>query len=604
MLRMADVALILGLLAGSVGVGVSQTSQRSNLWSRYWQVWHENHGRRLEDAPPAVRDMMAVSAVRSLTDDVLPGMSGGSSGLKRKTIAEVYLHGLVWLGCVQSAGLLIDETGADVNLYHHGYLLEVAALRDNMEMVRFLLDRGANVKLSNGPLTRAFEQGHYEIAKLLLSLNADRPSLRRVTKAGNVEAVRLLLEAGTSPDGWSGSFSRPLHTAAELGQTEIGRMLLESQADPNVSDHEKRTPLHIATAGGHTQMVRLLLEHGADANATDEGGRTPLHVAAVGGDAEMVRLLLEHGADLAADGPVAQDALYLGALDGDVDLVCALIEKGVDIGHARAGDGRTPLHIAAAVGEPEVVKLLLEHGAAPATKDTAGKTAMDLAAAAAHADTVAVLQPHFQDSDLAAWVGDARLLISASASGGEELVRKLLQAGTSVDAADSFGKQAIHRAAGEGHIEVVRILLEHGADVDARVKKVTEYTDDDTPLLIALGENELAVARLLIDRGADVNAAAGGWTPLMRAAMSLRTQPDEGLALAKLLVEKGADVNAADEGHTALHCAAYVDSLELVSFLLEHGANPDVVNEYGKRPSDMTEREGILELLREQGTAR
>jgi ankyrin repeat protein len=62
------------------------------------------------------------------------------------------------------------------------------------------------------------------------------------------------------------------------------------------------------------------------------------------------------------------------------------------------------------------------------------------------------------------------------------------------------------------------------------------------------------------------------------------------------------DIDIADEGYTALHSAAENDQLEIVQFLLEHGANPSLRDWSGNTPTDYAKRNGssaIVQLLGE-----
>jgi hypothetical protein len=89
-------------------------------------------------------------------------------------------------------------------------------------------------------------------------------------------------------------------------------------------------------------MVRKLIEYNADVNAQNRIGWTPLHIAS--------RLV-----------------------QPNIDVVQLLLERGVDV-NARAKDGCTALHEASAYGTPEIVRLLLEHGANVEMKNNNGRT--------------------------------------------------------------------------------------------------------------------------------------------------------------------------------------------------------------------------------------
>lgn len=85
-----------------------------------------------------------------------------------------------------------------------------------------------------------------------------------------------------------------------------------------------------------------------------------------------------------------------------------------------------------------------------------------------------------------------------------------------------------------------------------------------------LSGNKELVERLL-KRGADINACAGKyWTPVIAAVASGE------LEAVKLLVEKGANIHTIGRSGTAIHFAASNGSLDMATFLLDHGAGVNV----------------------------
>jgi cell wall assembly regulator SMI1/ankyrin repeat protein len=148
------------------------------------------------------------------------------------------------------------------------------------------------------------------------------------------------------------------------------------------------------------------------------------------------------------------------------------------------------------------------------------------------------------------------------------LLEQLLKAGADVNGISKSpkypgsGQTALGRAAALGDIESVKVLLRAGADVNKA------YLGTFSPLhAAASGETEehVAVVRALIEAGADVEGGDSPTTPLMWA----RLPETVGVLLAA-----GADVNAVRWGGTALHWAIDCNQPEIVSLLLEQGADP------------------------------
>jgi len=152
-------------------------------------------------------------------------------------------------------------------------------------------------------------------------------------------------------------------------------------------------------------------------------------------------------------------------------------------------------------------------------------------------------------------------------------------------------------AAREGDVDLARVLLDAGAEIDAAAG------DGKTALAVAIFNGNYAVASLLVDRKADVNQAdAQRFTPLFWAVdrRNMETAPNfpwmvtaDPLPLIRQLLDAGANPNALvnntprarmREGSprivfaTALMRAAFAADLELVTLLLDRGANPSVVS--------------------------
>jgi hypothetical protein len=122
--------------------------------------------------------------------------------------------------------------------------------------------------------------------------------LRVASDQGHLDVVRWLLERGAKmeaaePGGWT-----PLLWAASSGHAEIVKYLLQVGADVHfVVEETKATPLHIAASHGHLEVVELLLDHGAAVSPKTRKGSTPLHYALQNGHVAVARVLLDRGAD-------------------------------------------------------------------------------------------------------------------------------------------------------------------------------------------------------------------------------------------------------------------------------------------------------------------
>lgn len=143
------------------------------------------------------------------------------------------------------------------------------------------------------------------------------------------------------------------------GDLSMVQGLVKKGASIDATGPKKRTAMIWAAANGHTPVVKFLHGAGADINAKDSNGQTPLMFAVKGSHVEAVEYLLENGADINARS----------------------IKQGF-----------TALITAAAVGNANVVRLLLEHGADKDIAERDGNTALDRAGQYGHPDIAALLK--------------------------------------------------------------------------------------------------------------------------------------------------------------------------------------------------------------------
>jgi ankyrin repeat protein len=115
-----------------------------------------------------------------------------------------------------------------------------------------------------------------------------------------------------------------------------------------------------------------------------------------------------------------------------------LLDADPDAAKAFSGDGFTALHLAAFMGHPGAVKLLLERGADPHAVATSPE------------------------------IGPVQPLHSAAATGRVECARLLIAAGADVNARQGGGFVPLHSAAQSGNEELSRLLLDAGADPSAQ----------------------------------------------------------------------------------------------------------------------------------------
>lgn len=115
---------------------------------------------------------------------------------------------------------------------------------------------------------------------------------------GQLDALRHLLQSDPDAVNRVDRLRKTaLHTAAGVDEVEAIRLLLDAGADIGARDVTGMTPLHVAAVYSRRRAATLLLERGADLHARDAFGDTPLHTAAIFGRTKMAIWLIRQGAD-------------------------------------------------------------------------------------------------------------------------------------------------------------------------------------------------------------------------------------------------------------------------------------------------------------------
>jgi ankyrin repeat protein len=301
----------------------------------------------------------------------------------------------------------------------------------------------------------------------------------------------------------------------------------------------------------------------------------------------LVTASLATGLGAESDATVA-DAARLG----DAAAVKTLLKTGADV-NAAQGDGMTALHWAAQKGDAELVGMLLAAGAnVRATTRLGGYTPMHLASQAGQAKVVAALLAAGSAADVKTSTGASALTLAAR-SGSVETATRLVENGAEIDGKEAtYGQTALMVAAGLDRAEVVKLLLARGADATLAsnvvdLNALTAPVDFD-PVSGQIAQAGPPAANRPKEvpgltrpyRYNELIGAQGGLTALHFAAR-------QGAARAvTALVDGGISVNQPSPGDraTPLLVALINGHFDVAAYLLDHGADPNLVSDAGVSP--------------------
>jgi len=146
------------------------------------------------------------------------------------------------------------------------------------------------------------------------------PPIFRAAEAGDVEALRTMLEEGADVDARKRGGATALMAAAYRGHVEIVHLLLSKRAQVDVRAKGGYTALYLATQEGYVDIVRALLEAGADPDLQTKKGASALQVVAQQGSVEVARVLLDHGASVEIDSQFVPRPMVIAMYEGHEEL--------------------------------------------------------------------------------------------------------------------------------------------------------------------------------------------------------------------------------------------------------------------------------------------
>lgn len=265
------------------------------------------------------------------------------------------------------------------------------------------------------------------------------PLLHRAVENCDIETVKVLLkhEADINAtffkkvkvNGFTLYNCNALHLAIVKEQPEIVQLFISKGADVTMPCCMKRTPLHLA-ARVRPEILRMFLEQNVDVDAKDIVNQTPIFEAVDSRCLENVELLINSGASISLKNISNQTVLHTGAR-ASPEISQLLISRGADI-EATDDIGETPLHCAVRRGLKNT-EVLLNNGADLNATDICGKTP----------------------------------LFTATRTGHLNVIKYLLDKGSSINCVNHYGKSIPAEALISNHELAFLTFLENGFDINS-----------------------------------------------------------------------------------------------------------------------------------------
>jgi uncharacterized protein len=380
--------------------------------------------------------------------------------------------------------------------------------------------------------------------------------------------------------------------------------LLTSHADATDNKPDGSTPLQWAVFKNDVSEVKRLIKAGADVSEGNLYGATPMALAAEMGDATLLKLLLDAGADVDSPNSEGQTALMLVARTGKIDAAQLLIKRGAHVNATEQFGGQSALMWASARQHPKMVALLIKSGA-------------DINAQSAWRNWERHITAEGRAKDVN--TGGLTPLLFAAREGCLQCVEILIKNRVDVNLADPDGVAPLTVAMMNKHWEIAHALILAGADVNQW------DIFGMSPLHVAI-----EVAYTGAGGGNSFGGIVGGFGDVVpgndgvEVKKAIAPKVIDGPKVVEMLVERGANPNqqmffraprgagsvaAGGRGTTPFHRACASGDIDLIKYLLAHGADiklhqaddqsPMMMALSSRRGEDNTVQ--VLKVLREAG---
>jgi len=451
------------------------------------------------------------------------------------------------IGFILSQRAMVDSRNRDGDTALH-----IAVRMNQRESGEFLLSRGASI----------------------FSLNAAGESPLFIALGGSTSLREWMVNSTTitSKDGLGNTM---LHYAAEWGFNNAISLIIRSGIPVDVANATGQTPLFMAVKGDSPSTIRVLVENNANLNTRDTQGNSVLHAAVRWNAIISATFLLSSGIDINAHSLNGNTPLHDAVILSMPEIETLLLRNGANT-EVRNMDGNTPFMEAVRGGLIPSIEKLSQFNADSSTRNTRGDTPLHIAVGMERLDIINMLLN--MGVSIHARNTRNRTPYQVSLSISPRIVSALL-ANHRINIPDDFGNSALHVALQERTSdEMIRAIVAQGARVNA------VDSNGKTPLRLAVDMEMWQAAKIISDAGADPFLTA---VDNKNPAEIAFTKGEECIRA----LFSGRSINARDSsGNTILHLAARYGTPQIVSVLLELGANRTIRNIASESPNDIAVR--------------
>ena len=462
-----------------------------------------------------------------------------------------------------------------------------------------------------------------------------RSALMNAVLHNQIKAVEFLcLQEIVRLDETDGDGKTAVHHACDHGFTSCLKILIRHGANIRIHDNEGRTALHLSIITDHLKCLKILLKYlnASEWNQVDHECMSALHWAVIYNRVEHFECLCQN--TFSSWWNFKRDFRQLGGKSGNsrrlhspktkqrtLDFKMTDIE-GKTILHWAASqsenglflsykiltqdtsilnladlDGRTPLHLACAGNNLELVDYLTSFSHCDINgSDNMGRTPLHWSCVSGYSLIATVLLHRGADDGQGDRVGATPLHYACSKNHAQCIVA-LLSRKNGRYLKDKEGRSPLVWAVMKGHVQSCRILLSMSAVVDVNARDFQGFT----ALHAAAYCGQSVCTSLLIEKGANVNVLdEAGFPPIFRAVEKGHTD------CTSALIQCGVSIQTTNtDGQSLLHWASICGHLTVCSLLLANGAHANERDKQGRTPvmaAVIKSRDNVVKFLLENGS--
>ncbi|XP_062590628.1 uncharacterized protein LOC134252223 [Saccostrea cucullata] len=509
---------------------------------------------------------------------------------------------------------VIDDSGENV--------LHDSAFGVNIEMLKFLLDKGLDIKSTRSDgktvLHLCCLSDKIDMCKYLVNTypfllevtdNNGHNVLHDAVWGGNIDLAKFLLEKGLDINSTRSDGKTVLHLCCMNGQTDMCKYLVNTYPFLlEVTDNNGHDVLHDAVWGGNIDLAKFLLEKGLDIKSTRSDGNTVLHQCCMNGQIEMCKYLVNtYPFLLDVSDDSGENVLHDAAFGGNIEMLKFLLDKGLDINSTRS-DGKTVLHLCCLNDKIDMCKYLVNtYPFLLEVTDNNGHNVLHDAVWGGNIDLAKFLLE--KGLDINSTRSDGKTVLHLCCLNDKIDMCKFLVNTYPflLDVIDDSGENVLHDSAFGGNIEMLKFLLDKCLDINSTRSDgktvlhlcclndkidMCKYLVNTYPFLLDFTDNDgnnalheavcggnIDLAKFLLEKGLDIKSSIHSGKSVLHLSC-LNSKMD----MCKYIVNTYPfllDV-IDDNGENVLHDAAWDGNIEILKFLLDRGLDIKSTRSDGK----------------------